>query len=68
MSDRFEKHVALPVCPGLRHVPSHPGYTCDEENGLRARVATHLGPDILPTIPASMLADTTFGPGQRNAA
>lgn len=51
--------VIPPTCPGFRHV-AHPGWTCDEEDAIRVRVAAHLGPQT--TIPASALAGTTFGP------
>ena len=62
MTEPHIKHVPLPVCPSLRHL-AHPGYTCAEEDALRARIVAHLGSRAQPTIPASALAGTTFGPG-----
>lgn len=59
MANHPANHVRLAACPGSRHV-AHPGYTCDEEDAIRARVAAHCGPQT--TIPARALAGTTFGP------
>lgn len=56
-------HVPLAECPRFRHV-AHPGYTCAEEDALRARIVAHLGPANITTIPARALAGTTFGPGR----
>lgn len=67
MNQPHAKHVPLPVCPSLRHL-AHPGYTCAEEDATRARIADHCGPQALATLPARVLAGTTFGPGARNAA
>ncbi len=67
MAHRPTNHVPLAPCPGLRHVP-HPGYTCAEEEALRARIAAHLGPVSITTIPARALAGGTFGPGSKAAA
>lgn len=67
MADRPTNHVPLTPCAGLLHIP-HPGYTCAEEEALRARIAAHLGPVSITTIPALALAGTTFGPGTRTAA
>lgn len=63
MSQLVANHVRLTACRGLRHV-THPGYTCAEEDTLRARIVAHLGPVHQTTIPARALAGTTFGPGR----
>lgn len=68
MPERRPKHVPLALCPGLRHVPPHPGYTCAEEAALRARITAHVGPRSLQTLPARALAGTTFGPARTAAA
>lgn len=61
MAEPIANHVPLAACPKFRHV-AHPGYTCAEEDALRARIVAHLGPVRLATIPAAALAGTTFGP------
>lgn len=66
MAEPHIKHVPLPVCPSLRHL-AHPGYTCPEEDALRARIVAQCGAQALRALPASALAGTTFGPGVRNA-
>lgn len=67
MADRPTNLVPLAVCADFRHV-AHPGYTCAEEDTLRARIVAHLGPVNITTIPARALAGTTFGPGLRGVA
>ncbi|MFI0718909.1 hypothetical protein [Streptomyces sp. NPDC021224] len=54
------RRISFAACPEVRHI-AHPGYTCAEEDAVRARIVTYRGRVNLTSIPAAALAGTTFG-------